>query len=48
MKLPIALPAILLATISSVSAAPVFQLDPNSEGVTTDLWDLSLGSQVIF
>ena len=48
MKLPSLLPAILLASISAVSAAPVFQLDPNTEGVTTDLWDVALGAQVIF
>ena len=48
MKLPGILPAVLLATISAVSAAPVFQADPNAEGVTTDLWDFALGAQVIF
>ena len=48
MKLPISLPVILLASISAVSAAPVFQADPNTEGVTTDIWDLALGAQVIF
>ena len=48
MKLPGTLPAALLATISAASAAPVFQTDPNPEGVTTDLWDFALGAQVIF
>ena len=48
MKLPGTLPAVLLATISAVSAAPVFQADTNPEGVTTDLWDFALGAQVIF
>ena len=48
MKLPKIFPAILLASISTVSAAPVFQADPNAEGVGGDIWDLAQGSQVIF
>ncbi len=31
-----------------VQAAPVFSLDPNTEGVFTDIFDVAQGSQVIF
>ena len=48
MKLPASSAFIIFATISLASAAPVFQADPNSEGVTTDAWDIALGARVIY
>ena len=54
MKAPFILRSSILAAAAAFAAgvaahaAPTFTLDANPEGVTTDLWDLAQGSQVIF